>query len=319
MLAVGAVTLLVPDVASRSQLLQRVHHADVRVWDPRTGSKPPDAHMLFLARPADPAVLSSLSSIASLRLIQLVNLGYEWLIPHVPSGVRVSNGSGTCEPSVAEQALHLLLASLKRGRLASDQQRRQQWTPFDTTSVEGRSILIFGYGGVGQTIARYLRPLRPASLQFVASRRRPLGPGPVVHSIDRVRELLPRNDILIFALPSSPTTRNLVDAAFLASLRTGTHLVNVGRGDLIDTDALVSALHAERIYAALDVVADEPLPAGHPLWSAPNVVLSPHVGGNTADNRGRGLDLVAQQYLRLVSGQHPRNIVYPSLDRDAAQ
>jgi phosphoglycerate dehydrogenase-like enzyme len=293
--------------------------ADVSIWDPQTGAAPQDAHMLFLARPSDPAVLTALSSIPSLRLIQLVSLGYEWLMPYVPTGVRVSNGRGTCEPSVAEQALHLLLTSVKNGRRSFDQQRSQQWTPFDTSSVEGRSILIFGYGGVGQTIARYLRPLRPASLQYVASRKRPMGPGPAVHSADRIADLLPHNDILIFALPSTPATRHLVDASFLASLRTGTHLVNVGRGDLIDTHALVTALRANRIYAALDVVEEEPLPAGHPLWSAPNVVLSPHVGGNTAENRGRGLDLVAQQYLHLLCGQQPKNIVYPWPDRNAVR
>jgi phosphoglycerate dehydrogenase-like enzyme len=306
------VRLLVPDKASRDHLLRRVHGANVGIWEPQTGVTPRDADMLFLTRPRDPAVLTSLSAIASLRLVQLVNLGYEWLLPHVPTGVKVSNGKGTCESSVAEQALHLLLASMKNARRSFDQQSSQQWLPFETDSVEGRSILIFGYGGVGRTIARYLRPLGPASLQFVASRKRPIGPGPVVHGADKVPDLLRRNDVLIFALPSTSSTRHLVDAAFLAQLRRGTHLVNVGRGDLIDTDALLAALRTKGLYAALDVVGEEPLPSGHPLWTAPNVVLSPHVGGNTALNRERGFDLVAQQYLRLASGQPLKNLVYPS-------
>jgi phosphoglycerate dehydrogenase-like enzyme len=130
-----------------------------------------------------------------------------------------------------------------------------------------------------------------------------------VHGVDELPELLPEAEVVVIGLPLTDSTRGIVDAAFLAALPDGALLVNVGRGALVDTDALLAELRAERLHAALDVVDPEPLPAEHPLWGAPNLLLTPHVGGATTAMQPRALRLLRAQVERLVAGEEPLNVV----------
>ena len=168
-------------------------------------------------------------------------------------------------------------------------------------------MLIIGFGGVGRAIAARLRGFE-AHVEAVATRGR-VEDGIVVHALDELSGLLPQTEIVILALPGGDDTAKLVDDAFLSALPDDALLVNVGRGSLVDTDALLRHLHAGRIRAALDVVDPEPVPEGHPLWSAPGLLLTPHVGGASTAMRPRIAALVRTQAERMQRGEEPINVV----------
>ncbi len=120
---------------------------------------------------------------------------------------------------------------------------------------------------------------------------------------------MPAADVIVLIVPLTPETHRLIDADAMARMKQGALLVNAARGPVVDTDALVSALNEKRIRAALDVTDPEPLPAGHPLWSAPNLLLTPHVGGSSPLYMSRAFDLVAEQVKRFANGEPLKNIV----------
>ena len=130
-----------------------------------------------------------------------------------------------------------------------------------------------------------------------------------MHGVDELAALLPEHDVVVLTVPLDDATRGLVDAHFLAAMPDGAVLVNVARGAVVDTDALVAELTAGRLLAGLDVTDPEPLPAGHPLWTAPGVLISPHVGGATSAFAPRAARMLAEQLNRLSTGQPPRGIV----------
>jgi phosphoglycerate dehydrogenase-like enzyme len=132
-----------------------------------------------------------------------------------------------------------------------------------------------------------------------------------VRGIDELAELLPHHDVVVLAVPLDDSTRGLVDARFLAALPDGALVVNVARGGVVDTAALLAELQAGRLLAALDVTDPEPLPPGHPLWTAPGVLISPHVGGATSAFRPRAVRMLADLVERLSTGRPPRGIVVP--------
>ena len=132
-----------------------------------------------------------------------------------------------------------------------------------------------------------------------------------VHGVDELPALLPHAEIVILTLPGGDQTRHIVDDGFLAALPDGALVVNVGRGPLIDTDALVDHVRRGRIRAALDVTDPEPLPAGHPLWGLPGVLIAPHVGGASSAMRPRIARLVRTQIERMHAGEPPVNVVIP--------
>jgi phosphoglycerate dehydrogenase-like enzyme len=170
-------------------------------------------------------------------------------------------------------------------------------------------VLVVGYGSVGTAIARRFSAF-DVSLTAVASRAR-AGDElvDVVHGIDELPALLPEHDVVVVIVPLNESTHQLVDDAFLAAMPDGALLVNVARGPVADTDALVR--HAGRLRIALDVTDPEPLPEGHPLWTAPDVLITPHAGGNTTALLPRMADLVRRQLTRLVDGEEPDHLVRP--------
>ncbi len=138
------------------------------------------------------------------------------------------------------------------------------------------------------------------------ARSAPRGP---VHAVDQLPELLPHADVVIVTVPLTEETRGLVDAHFLALMPDQSLLVNVSRGAVVDTGALLTELMARRLHAALDVTDPEPLPPGHPLWRAPHTLISPHVGGNSSAFLPRALRLIRTQILRHLAGEPLENIV----------
>lgn len=241
------------------------------------------------------------------RLIQSQSIGFDGVHGRLPRGSAYANAAGVHEPATAELAVALLLAGqrgLQDGFLA---QQRAAWTHEWTPGLADRRVVMLGYGGVGRAIARRLAGFE-ADLCVVASRAR-VEDGVAVHAVSDLHRLLPAADVLINAVPGGPETDRLIDDAALAALPDGALLVNVGRGSTVDTDALVDHVRRGRIRVASDVFDPEPLPAGHPLWTLPGVIIAPHAGGRTAAMRPRIARLVARQIERMAGGDEPLNVV----------
>lgn len=306
--------VLVPDEALADAIAAHGvdrHGTDVQaqVWHIDDPGDPPDAEVLVTARPADPAHRARVAAIPSLQHVRLLSLGYDWIVDHLPAGVVLSISRGAVEGSTAELGVGLVIAALRRFHEAAAHQHRGQWQMLWTSSLLGSTVLLLGYGGVGEQVAARLRSFEPARIIPVASRARTRADGVRVHGADELPELLPLANVVVVSLPGSPETAGTVDAAFLARMRDGAALVNIGRGQVVDSQALLAELRAGRLAAALDVVDPEPLPAGDPLWSAPNCLITPHIGGNTTEFVRRSTAGVLTLLDRLTAGEAPPHVV----------
>lgn len=279
---------------------------DVHLWD-LTGPAP--APLDVVVPGYDPTGrAAALASVEGLRWVQLLSAGYEGVPEDLPEGVGLLNGAGIHDAVTAELALALTLASLRDLPHAVREADAGRWTPVDSPGLAGRRVLVLGSGRIGTAIVSRLEPFEPAAITRVASRARDDARGHV-HGVDELPRLLPHHDVVVVIVPLTPATRHLVDEAFLAALPDGALLVNVARGAVVDSDALVARLGTGRLRAALDVTDPEPLPPGHPLWTAPNLLLTPHVGGNTTDLMPRMRRFLAEQVSRLAAGEPPVNVV----------
>lgn len=303
------VRILVPNRADAQGIRLRIPDVSVQVWAPTDPVDPPDAEILLLRRPPRYDGLRKISGIHSLVLIQLVSIGYEWLGREAHASATVSNGAGTCEDSAAEVAVMHVLGCVKRMSRSIRDARRRQWVSRDVASLRGARVAVLGAGKLGTAISDRLLAFAPATITLYARRERWNTNGLRVLPACRLTRDLPDFDIIILALPSNSQTRYLMDRSLITKLRSQSILVNVGRGDVVDTAALLGALQRRKIWAGLDVVDPEPLPRNHPLWSAPNLLLSPHVGGNTPLHQHLAYNLVADQVLRLRQGRPFVNVV----------
>ena len=254
-----------------------------------------------------PRALDALADLPSLALVQTLTTGYDGLPERVPENVSLASAAGIHDASTAELAVGLVISVLRGIDDAVRDAEQGRWRHRTRLSLADRRVLLVGVGGVGSAVADRLAPFE-VSLTRVASTARSDARGPV-HGADELPALLPRAEVVILATPLSPSTRGLVDAAFLAAMPDGALLVNVGRGPVVDTDALLAELRRGRLRAALDVVDPEPLPEGHPLWGAPGLLLVPHLGGDTSAMRPRALALLTDQLSRLRTGAPLRNLV----------
>ncbi|MEV5070439.1 2-hydroxyacid dehydrogenase [Microbacterium sp. LMI12-1-1.1] len=244
-------------------------------------------------------------------LVQGQSIGFDGVADILPAGLRFANAASVHETSTAELAVGLAIASQRHIDAFAVDTAAGRWAPVFAQSLADRRVLLLGYGGVGKAVAARLAPFE-VELTAVASRARDEdGAHGVdhVHGVDELPELLRRAEIVILTLPGGDATRHIVDDAFLAALPDGALVVNVGRGSLIDTEALVDHIRRGRIRAALDVTDPEPLADGHPLWSLPGVLIAPHVGGASSAMRPRVAKLVRTQIERLVAGEPPINVV----------
>lgn len=244
------------------------------------------------------------------RLVQGQSIGYEGIAEHLPPGHVFANASSVHEASTAELAVALVLASQRHLPAFIRAQSERRWASEFSESLADRRVLLLGYGGVGKAVAARVAPFE-VELTVVASRAR-FEDGMPVHGIERLLELLPQAEIVIATLPGGAATHHVIDAAALAALPDGALVVNVGRGALIDTDALVAELESGRLRAALDVTDPEPLPADHPLWDLPGALIVPHVGGASSAMGPRVVNLIRTQIERMLAGSPPLNVVYES-------
>lgn len=256
-------------------------------------------------------LLSALGSVDA-RLVQWQSIGYNGVDRHLPAGYPLANATTVHEASTGELALALTLAA-QRGlpRFIRDG-LEGRWDLETYPSLADRSVLIVGYGGVGKAIEARLAGFETSITRLARTAREELnlaGEMVHVHGLDELETLLRSTEILILGLPLSPETRGLIDAQALAALPDGALVVNVGRGPLVVTDALVDELVSGRLRAALDVTDPEPLPADHALWGLPNALITPHAGGDSTAMLPRMVSLIRRQIERLRSGEAPENLV----------
>ena len=255
--------------------------------------------------------LGRMADLPHLRVIQIPSAGFEHAVPHVPEGVVLANARGVHDARVAEMTLALALASRRRLPQFLDAQRRGVWEPDQTApSLADSRALIVGYGSIGEAIARRLRACE-VEVEGVARAARVAEDGTVVHAVADLATAVARADIVVVVAPHSEETDRLIGAEVLAAMPDGALLINVGRGRVVDTEALLVELEAGRLHAALDVTDPEPLPDSHPLWSAPHCIVVPHVAGSEPLDGRRYASLVRRQVEALRAGHAPVNQVWP--------
>ena len=248
-------------------------------------------------------LVAALGRMPKLRLVQLLTAGAEEWIGRLPDGVALSDCRGAHGGATAEWIVATLLAVYRHLPRFATAQAQRHWDYHVTEELAGKRVLIIGAGDVAeQTVAR-LAPFE-ATTTLVGRRARD-----GVHPIDEVAGLLPQHDACVVVVPLTDATRGLVDAAFLAAMPDESVLVNAARGPVVDTDALLAELTAGRLRAALDVTDPEPLPDGHPLWSAPGLLLTPHVGGSVPLATDRAFRIAAAQIREYARGNTPSNLV----------
>jgi phosphoglycerate dehydrogenase-like enzyme len=238
-----------------------------------------------------------MAAMPRLRVVQTLTAGVEHIAPHVPEGVLLCNGRGIHDTSTAELVLALTLASLRGIPEFVREQDREEWHQRPLPALADKRVLIVGYGAIGEAIERRLLPFEVEVVKVARRARED------VHGFEELPDLVPGADVVVLVVPLTDQTRGLVDAGFLARMKDDALLVNVARGAVVDTDALLAELTSRRIAAAIDVVDPEPLPAGHPLWKAPRLLVSPHVGGASSAMWPRAYRLVREQVSRFVAGE----------------
>ncbi len=239
----------------------------------------------------------------SLDVCQLLTAGFEAASPHVPPGVTLCNAAGVHDASTAELAVGLMIASQRGLDDAVRDALDGRWDHRTRPSLADRRVVVIGAGGVGQAIRRRLEPFEVDAVMVGRS------PRPGVVPVSELDVVLPNADIVVLAVPLDEDTRGMVDHRFLARLPDGALVVNVARGPVVDTDALLAELSSGRLRAALDVTDPEPLPPDHPLWSVPGVIITPHVGGDSSAFVPRGRRLVVEQATAWIEGRPLRNVI----------
>jgi phosphoglycerate dehydrogenase-like enzyme len=259
------------------------------------------------------------------KVVQSMMAGVDWIRPWLPKDIVLCDGRGIHDISTSEWVVTAILSSLKRFPVYCATQMRQEWVGQaavrDDFLSEGgvqvgqyrvlgddlaeKTVLIVGYGSIGAAIEARLAPFGVKVLRVARSAKS----SPEVFAISELRRLLPQADIIVMIVPLTDETRGMIGAAELALMKRGALFVNAARGPVVVTDALVETLNAHHIRAALDVTDPEPLPAGHPLWSAPNCLITPHVGASTPQFIYRAFRLGAEQVRRFMEGKALLNVV----------
>ncbi len=260
----------------------------------------PDVEMLVLAPELSDDLPALFKRLPGLRVVQSFSAGVDSLLPLIPPGVVLCSAAGVHDASVSEWVVAVILAMQRRLPEFLDLQRRAEWNRTASeglNDLDGQTVLVVGYGSIGRALAARLAPF---GARVVGIARRPREDA---HSTEALPQLLPEADVVVNLLPLIPETEKFVGSQFLSQMKAGSLLVNAGRGRTVDTEALLDALNAGRIRAALDVTDPEPLPADHPLWRAPNVLITPHIAGSVTGWDTRAYRFAGEQIRRYAAGQ----------------
>ncbi|GGZ26057.1 dehydrogenase [Streptomyces avidinii] len=279
-----------------------------RLWDGEDAFPADPADCVFYVTPymkSPEVTVRPLAAMPAVRVVQTLTAGIDHVLGGLGDlrpGVRLCNAAGVHSASTAELALALTLASLRGIPGMVRGQDREEWRSGFYDALADKSVLIIGYGSIGSAIEDRLVAFECGPVARVARTARSGARGPV-HALADLPGLLPSADVVILVTPLTEATRGLVGADFLGRMKDGALLVNVSRGPVVDTKSLLAEVESGRLRAALDVTDPEPLPAGHPLWHAPNVLITPHVGGSSSAFEPRAKRLLARQLTRFAAGE----------------
>jgi len=285
------------------EIADHVGRDDLVVWDGEPAAPPQGTRFYVPSYMAGEWAFEAMRLMPDLEVCQLPTAGFEHVLAHLPDGVTLCNAAGVHDASTAELAVGLILSRLRR---IDDMARAMPAGDFihdRYDALADKRVVIVGAGGIGQALARRLEGFECEVILVGRTAREG------VRARADLDDLVRQADIVVIAVPLEDSTRGMVDAGFLARMRDGALLVNVARGAIADTDAILA--EAGRLSFALDVTDPEPLPAEHPLWRAPGVLISPHVGGNTTAFLPRIGRLVREQVDRWESGCGLGNVVLP--------
>ena len=251
----------------------------------------------------EPPALVAMAAMPRLRVVQTLTAGFDRVRPHVPPGAVLCNARGAHDASTAEWVVGAAIAILRQFPYFATEQSAGRWSYRFTGTLAGTTVLIVGYGSIGQAVERRLTGFDVQMLRVARTAR------DGVSGTAELPGLLPDADVVILLAPTTAETRGMVDAAFLARMKDGALLINAARGGLVVTDDLVAEVSTRRLAAAMDVTDPEPLPPGHPLWTMPNVFITPHVGASTPYSMREASRLVLAQAQRYLAGQPLANLI----------
>jgi phosphoglycerate dehydrogenase-like enzyme len=281
---------------------------------------------VWIPDPYTKVAMQTYPHLRGVKLVLSMLAGTEWIPGTVGPHVTICNARGAHNISTAEWTLAAILAMLKYFPLYLDIQRSGVWKrrfeasehfaritgeanevypPVLGEELTGKTVMLVGYGAIGKEIERMLAPFDVEILRVARNARTE----PNVHAVSELNRLLPKADVVVLILPATAESKGLIGTSQLGLMRQGALLVNAARGPVVDTDALVEALNSGRIRAALDVTDPEPLPEGHPLWSCPNLLITPHVGASTPQFTPRALKTAADELRRYMKGEPLQNVV----------
>ena len=283
---------------------------------------PPDGVTVAIWRPTDPpppeaaeagfwvpqylgrdGLKDQLAALPKLEVVQLTTAGADTFVGLVPDGVTLCDARGVHGGSTSEWVMTAVLASLRNFPEFVRKQERHEWDQKFTGELAGKRVLVVGAGDVGESIRRRMLPFDTTVTMVARTARAD------AHGVDELPALLPEHDVVVVVVPLTDETRGMVDAVFLARMADGALFVNASRGPVADTGALLAELRSGRLRAAVDVTEPEPLPADHPLWDAPNLLVSPHVGGASSAMWPRAHRLVRDQLHRFANGEPLANVM----------
>ena len=297
----------VPTPELRNALLEIATDVTVLEWDMSGPAPAREIDIVVAPYMSDLSVLGRLTEVTT-RLVQSQMVGYDGVREALPPGPAYANATSVHETSTAELTLALILAS-QRGIpdfvRASDEGR---WAPAWHESLADHSVLLVGYGGVARAIESRLAGFEVTVKRLARTAR--VDERGTIHGFDELHSLLETSDVVVVATPLTPMTTHLIDDAFLSRMRDGSLLVNVSRGPVADTEALLAHARSGRLRLAIDVTDPEPLPNGHPLFTLPNVLISPHVGGKTSAMLPRMVRLLSEQVSLMQRDEQPINVVF---------
>lgn len=262
----------------------------------------PDVEFVVLGFQMADRLPGLFDELPGLRVAQSLSAGVDWLLPNVPARIIVCRAVGVHDGPVSEWVVAAILAMQRRLPAFIEFQRRAEWNrsgaqPATIDDLEGHTVVVVGHGSIGRALAARLAPFGVRVIGVARHARDDAQP------VSALPELLPEADVVVDLLPLTPETERFVDAAFLGRMKPGALFVNAGRGKTVDTAALLEALRSGRIRAALDVTDPEPLPADHPLWHAPNLLITPHVAGSVTRWEERGYRFAGEQIRRYAAGE----------------
>lgn len=246
---------------------------------------------------------AELPNLGALKVVQTLTAGVDWILPRMPPHLTLCDAAGVHDTPVSEWIVAGILGAIKKFPEFRDAQREQRWAYGWVGDLEGATVLFLGYGSIAKATEKRLAPFEVGFIRVARTAREG------VYALADLGRLLPQADIVVNLLPYTPQTDKLVRAEHFAQMKPGALFVNAGRGKTVDQEALVGAIKAKQVRLVSDVTTPEPLPEGHPLWSLPEVFLTPHMAGSTHKLLERGYRLVREQVGRYVRGEPLLNIV----------